>query len=513
MTVAFIIAAAVASFEGASASFRGAHGPRLGGNSARQPVVAAVAETAEGKQFPDEQTRRAFLEAAFKQIDSDGDTALDRGELRKAGFDADLLLERLDANEDGQLTRDEFVDQLVSLTAKEETLSTWEIDDQRLDTDNRGIAKKPAWGSRTVRRAIAEPKFELVSLVAVLTASLSYAVGTLNDLSPFLSWWVVQVEDIVAVYFGVEFLMRWWGRSFSKRSLVEPTAIIDFISFAPLLLALALPSLMHGIESVSRFLDGSFPAMAPAFDLIDADAMNLEDAAFADNFSFLRLLRVLRLQRYVRDLRSFRRFESALGFNPLNIKPYQLEVARVVTSIFTLLFISTGLIYNAEHVSNPQLPDYFTALYFGLTTLTTVGFGDITPITTEGRLVVSVSILAGIAVIPVQLSSLAEALFQGEKKPTAAPAAETVQPTSAMQVAAAAAAAEGFLGGNPDIGVVLAAPCRVCGAANHPAAANFCYSCGADMPPILDLSDFTRPVSEAPPLTNTRNPVCDVDLS
>jgi len=40
------------------------------------------------------------------------------------------------------------------------------------------------------------------------------------------------------------------------------------------------------------------------------------------------------------------------------------------------VFISTGCIYEAEHAVNPQIPDFFTALYFGLTTLTTVGFGD-----------------------------------------------------------------------------------------------------------------------------------------
>ena len=48
------------------------------------------------------------------------------------------------------------------------------------------------------------------------------------------------------------------------------------------------------------------------------------------------------------------------------------------------------------------------ALYFGLTTLTTVGFGDITPITVQGRFVVAFSILAGVAVFPYQFSRLAE---------------------------------------------------------------------------------------------------------
>ena len=56
-----------------------------------------------------------------------------------------------------------------------------------------------------------------------------------------------------------------------------------------------------------------------------------------------------------------------------------------------------------------------TALYFGLTTLTTVGFGDITPITPLGRTVVSFSILFGITIIPVQLSSLASALINDRK--------------------------------------------------------------------------------------------------
>lgn len=54
--------------------------------------------------------------------------------------------------------------------------------------------------------------------------------------------------------------------------------------------------------------------------------------------------------------------------------------------------------------------------YFGLTTLTTVGFGDITPITAQGRLVVAASILAGAAVFPIQLSKLAEAFMTSKQR-------------------------------------------------------------------------------------------------
>ena len=71
-----------------------------------------------------------------------------------------------------------------------------------------------------------------------------------------------------------------------------------------------------------------------------------------------------------------------------------------------------GLIYAAESGSNTQITDFFDALYFGLTTLTTVGFGDITPVTPVGRLIVSASTVVGIALVPLQLTGLAETLLK-----------------------------------------------------------------------------------------------------
>jgi hypothetical protein len=134
----------------------------------------------------------------------------------------------------------------------------------------------------------------------------------------------------------------------------------------------------------------------------------------------LRLLRILRLQRVLQDMDTFTKFEVALGISDSNVKAWQLQLARTVLSIFTLLSVSTGLIYTAEHDVNPNIPDYFTALYFGLTTLTTVGFGDIVPVSWEGRLVVSGSILAGVAVIPAQAAVLVEALLARQEERQAA---------------------------------------------------------------------------------------------
>ena len=73
-----------------------------------------------------------------------------------------------------------------------------------------------------------------------------------------------------------------------------------------------------------------------------------------------------------------------------------LSYVKSLLTSYDVLLHHPGLIYTAEHEVNPEIPDYFTALYFGLTTLTTVGFGDIVPITPQGRTVVSGTILAGV---------------------------------------------------------------------------------------------------------------------
>ena len=72
---------------------------------------------------------------------------------------------------------------------------------------------------------------------------------------------------------------------------------------------------------------------------------------------------------------------------------------------------------------NPQFQTYFDALYFSIVALTTVGLGDVAPRTPLGKLVISVAILVGVAVIPFQLGQLGRALFAQSSTSSAADAA------------------------------------------------------------------------------------------
>eukprot|EP00591_Stephanopyxis_turris_P011018 CAMPEP_0195515370 /NCGR_PEP_ID=MMETSP0794_2-20130614/6456_1 /TAXON_ID=515487 /ORGANISM="Stephanopyxis turris, Strain CCMP 815" /LENGTH=352 /DNA_ID=CAMNT_0040643773 /DNA_START=251 /DNA_END=1309 /DNA_ORIENTATION=- len=232
--------------------------------------------------------------------------------------------------------------------------------------------------------AASSTKFELTSGALVLVAANCFAFGTLPNLSIWQMQVLSSIEIGVGVYFLIEYIIRWYIRDWSFSYVIEPLSLLDLVCSLPSILFILVPD------------------QAPS-------------ELFGGGLTVLRVLRIARLQRFVRDFESFAQVEMALGLKPSEIKRSQLEFARVFLSLATLLFVSTGLIYAAEHDVNPKLPDFFTALYFGLCTLTTVGFGDIVPVSFNGRLIVSASIIVGITVIPLQVGELAAAILGGDE--------------------------------------------------------------------------------------------------
>ena len=89
----------------------------------------------------------------------------------------------------------------------------------------------------------------------------------------------------------------------------------------------------------------------------------------------------------------------------------RLTVARAIAII---LVVSTGLVLLLawlEHLVEPEtFPTYGLALWFAITTVTTTGYGDLVPETEAGRVVASVVMLLGLALVPVLTSVVVSAL-------------------------------------------------------------------------------------------------------
>jgi len=243
----------------------------------------------------------------------------------------------------------------------------------------------------SLERFFAQPIVEVQLAFLVVLSSLLVGLGTLSNLPPSIAALTKNAELVISAIFTVEYLARWSLENFSAKFVVRPLAIIDLIAILPGLIKFAVAI---GLDVPASLLGGA---------LVN-----------------LRLLRLLRLQRVLVNYETFKKFELALGLDLSDARPYQLQLARIVISIFTLLSVTAGLVYTTEHNVNPEITDYFTSLYFSLTTLTTVGFGDVRPITTAGRWVVSGAILVGSVVIPAQAAALVEALLdrEGEQQNT-----------------------------------------------------------------------------------------------
>jgi hypothetical protein len=274
---------------------------------------------------------------------------------------------------------------------------------------------------QNIQGFLREPIVEVVDFCLVLLSCFLVAVSTIPDLAVGLQAPIQFAENTIGSVFAVEFLARWYshhgvqsdGTTIPKKGLLyfaQPSVLVDIV-------AVILP-LLFATQPSSFWADSTF---VPNWLTSSSGLINL------------RLLRILRLQRVLQDMDTFTKFEVALGISDSNVKAWQLQLARTVLSIFTLLSVSTGLIYTAEHDVNPNIPDYFTALYFGLTTLTTVGFGDIVPVSWQGRLVVSGSILAGVAVIPAQAAVLVEALLARQEERQAAIQSQTLGANLAIE--------------------------------------------------------------------------------
>lgn len=169
------------------------------------------------------------------------------------------------------------------------------------------------------------------------------------------------IDRITVGIFMIDYLLRWLTADFKlskgSKSFVlypfSPMAFIDLVSILPSV------TILHG-----------------GFRLLKI-------------FRLLRTLKVLRTLKFLRYSRSFDII--------INVFRKQKKVlGAVATMAVAYIMVSALVIYNVEPES---FDNFFHAIYWATISLTTVGYGDIYPVTTIGRVVTMISSVFGIAII------------------------------------------------------------------------------------------------------------------
>lgn len=169
------------------------------------------------------------------------------------------------------------------------------------------------------------------------------------------------LELFIGVLFIVEYLLRFWTRDDRVRFVFSVYSLIDLAAILPVFLAFS-------------------------------------------NLQFLKVFRLFRVFRFLRFLEDRHFFFG-------EITDAMLIGFRIFFIIFTIIFVSAGLMHSVERGSNQQVNTFMDAAYFSIVTLTTVGFGDIVPVTQSGRFITILIIVSGIVFIPWQVGRFVRELL------------------------------------------------------------------------------------------------------
>jgi voltage-gated potassium channel len=190
------------------------------------------------------------------------------------------------------------------------------------------------------------------------------------------------IEIICSLVFTIEYVLRlWvctvdsqyshpvWGRI---KYALTPLSMIDLISILPFYLLLLFPHL-----------------------------------SFVHVISVLRLLRLLKISRYSDSVQTL----------AIVLNAKKEELLATAFAVFIILIFSSSIMYFVESSANPKafgsIPD---AMWWGVVTLTTVGYGDIYPITPLGRFLGAILAFLGIGIFALPAGIIASGFSEEVQK-------------------------------------------------------------------------------------------------
>jgi voltage-gated potassium channel len=212
--------------------------------------------------------------------------------------------------------------------------------------------------------------FDLVIQLLIVLSLIAFTIETLPDLTPGVRRALEVIEIVTVAIFTIEYLLRIFVADNKLAFVTSFFGIIDLIAILPFF-------------------------VAPGLDLRSVRM-----------FRFLRLFRAFKFARYSKAMLRFRR-------------AYDLAKEEILLFFFVallMIYFSAVGIYYFESGSQPdKFGSVFHALWWSICTLTTVGYGDVVPVTVGGKVFTALVMVIGLGFVAVPAGLLASAVAKARE--------------------------------------------------------------------------------------------------
>lgn len=209
--------------------------------------------------------------------------------------------------------------------------------------------------------------FDLIVQSFILISLISFSIETLPNLSLQIQFLLGWIETVTVLFFSLEYLLRIYVSDHKFRFIFSFFGIIDLIAILPFYISIGLD--FRSIRAVR----------------------------------FLRIFQILKLARYNKALQRFH--------HAFLIAREELVLFFMTTMI--LIYFSAVGIYYFENKAQPEVfSSVFHSLWWSVATLTTVGYGDVYPITVGGKIFTFIILMLGLGVVSVPSGMIATALSE-----------------------------------------------------------------------------------------------------
>jgi voltage-gated potassium channel len=228
----------------------------------------------------------------------------------------------------------------------------------------------------------ASQAFDIALLTLIVLNVLSVVVETVEPIDRRWGFLLHRFDLFSVGIFLIEYLARIWAAPADPRYagpirgrlrfIVTPMALVDLVAI--------------------------LPAFLPFVGV---------DLRFVRSLRLLRIIRVAKLARYITALRLFG--------DVARLKREELILTSCVLAL--MLLITASFMYFAENEAQPEVFSSIpAAMWWSVATLTTVGYGDVYPITALGRLLASFSAILGIGLFALPTAILGSGFIEEVEK-------------------------------------------------------------------------------------------------